>query len=303
MNYFTKETLEEDLRLIRSYGWVETQRKGNAGGVGNTLEDLLGIEENNLPLPNAGEWEIKVQRADSKSLLTLFHKEPSPLAMKFVPRVLLPNYGWRHAAAGDKYPANEMSFRQTLTAGQRTNRGFTIVVNRAVGRVEVSFDHTHVDNSEHDDWLDSVKARIGLAELSPPPYWGFDDLFHKAGTKLNKTLYAIAERKRENQTEYFRYSRFLFLEDFRLERFVDAIERGDILVDFDARTGHNHGTKFRLRQNKYPDLYESVREIEFTDPPSDKTFTGTTSQAASDAGDVSDNDQVRSSSPKQQQLL
>ena len=300
MNYFTKETLEEALRSIRSLGWVETQRKGNDGGVGNTLEDLLGIEENNLPLPNAGEWEIKGQRAGSNTLLTLFHKEPSPLAMKFVPRVLLPNYGWSHAAAGDRYPANEMSFRQTLTAGQRTNRGFTIVVNRAVGRVEVSFDHTYVDSSEHDEWFNDVKARIGLDELSPQPYWGFDDLFHKAGTKLNKTVYAIAERRRTNQTEYFRYSRFLLLEDFRRERFVDAIEHGDVLIDFDARTGHNHGTKFRLRQNKYPELYESVREIEFAEPPSDSVFTGATSQAASVIAGVSDHDQAQM---KQQHLL
>lgn len=32
--------------------------------------------------------------------------------------------------------------------------------------------------------------------------------------------------------------------------------RGNILVDFDARTGHNHGTKFRMRQNCLPNLYE-----------------------------------------------
>ena len=31
------------------------------------------------------------------------------------------------------------------------------------------------------------------------------------------------------------------------EMFLDLIEAGGIYVDFDARTGHNHGTKFRLR--------------------------------------------------------
>ena len=90
MNYFTKESLKDRLREIRALGWVETRRKNNDGGVGNTLEDLLGIEENNLPLPNAGEWEIKGQRADTASLTTLFHMEPSPRAMRFVPRNLAP---------------------------------------------------------------------------------------------------------------------------------------------------------------------------------------------------------------------
>ncbi len=261
MNYYSKQTLINRLCEIRDLGWIETQRKGNDGGVGNTLEDLLGIEENNLPLPNAGEWEVKGQRAESSSLATLFHMEPSPRAMRFVPQILLPGYGWPHKDAGIKFPKDELSFRQTLTARERTNRGFTVVVNREVGRIEISFDPKSVDTHTHSEWLRSVRDRKGLTELRPQPYWGFEDLFHKAGTKLNKTLYAIAERKREGGSEYFHYSEFYMLEGFRLERFLDAIEQGDVLVDFDARTGHNHGTKFRLRQNKYPNLYETVQEV------------------------------------------
>ena len=261
MKVFTKTTLKEELQRIRSMGWIETQRKGNDGGVGNTLEDLLGIEENNLPLPNTGEWEIKGQRADSKSLITLFHMEPSPRALKFVPQVLLPKYGWAHAKAGTKHPEGERSFRQTLTAGVRTNRGFTVVVNRRDSRLDVSFDHASVDLDKHGVWLEAVKDDVGLGELEPQPYWGFEDVFHKAGTKLSKTLYAIAERKRIGGTEHFKYERFLMLEAFRQDLFIDAIERGDVLVDFDARTGHNHGTKFRLKQNAYLKLYEVVAPV------------------------------------------
>ena len=51
------------------------------------------------------------------------------------------------------------------------------------------------------------------------------------------------------------------LENFKLENFIEAIVRGCVLVDFDARTGYNHGTKFRLRQDKYPYLYGSVQEL------------------------------------------
>ena len=51
------------------------------------------------------------------------------------------------------------------------------------------------------------------------------------------------------------------LEAFQRHLFVDAVERGDVLVDFDARTGHNHGTKFRLRQGAYVGLYSSIVEV------------------------------------------
>ncbi len=257
---FTKETLKQSLMEIRARGWIPNQRPGNDGGVGNTLEDLLGIEENNLPLANAAEWELKCQRASTNSLHTLFHKEPSPQAVRFVPRILLPKYGWHHAKAGIRYPHDEMSFRQTINAISPTNRGFKLIVNYDDKKVEVSFDFSVV-SPELKPWLSDVKARIGLADLNPRPYWGFDDLFHTAGIKLQNTVFVVADVRRKDDVECFHYSRILMLQGFQKERFIRAIANGNILVDFDARTRHNHGTKFRLRQKLLPELYENVEEI------------------------------------------
>lgn len=72
MRTYTKKSLITALIAIRNKGWIPTGRKNNDGGVGNTLEDLLGIEENNLPTPNAAEWELKAQKKDTTSLITLF---------------------------------------------------------------------------------------------------------------------------------------------------------------------------------------------------------------------------------------
>ena len=202
MRTFTKDILRKSLLEIRELGWVQRARPGIAGAVGNTLEDLLGIEENNLPLPNAAEWELKTQRADTSSLTTLFHMEPSPRAMKMVARVLLPNYGWPHDKAGVRYPDDEMSFRQTISGVSRSDRGFTVLVNRRRKKIEVSFDASFVSN-RHAEWLESVKTRAGLGELNPMPYWGFNDLFHKAGTKLHNTFFILAERKREDGSSIF----------------------------------------------------------------------------------------------------
>ncbi len=51
------------------------------------------------------------------------------------------------------------------------------------------------------------------------------------------------------------------LQKFNFEAFLRAIEEAKILVDFDARTGHNHGTKFRMRQNSLPLLYKKSTQI------------------------------------------
>jgi hypothetical protein len=260
MKIYTKEQLIEDLKRIRSMGWIPSARRGNVGGVGNTLEDLLGIEENNLPIPNAAEWELKCQRIETTSLTTLFHMEPSPKALNFVPQILLPKYGWPHQEAGTKHPEGEMSFRQTITGTSRSDRGFKVLVNREQGKILISFDSNAVDE-KHSNWLKTVKNRVGLAELSPQPYWGFADLGHKAGTKLLNCFYIQAKTKKERGREYFSYEKIFILTKFGIDAFINAIEKGYLYVDFDARTGHNHGTKFRLRQNKLPELYENVQTV------------------------------------------
>ena len=44
------ELLRIRLQEIKEMGWIKNRRPGNAGGVGNTLEDLLDVAENNLQL-------------------------------------------------------------------------------------------------------------------------------------------------------------------------------------------------------------------------------------------------------------
>ena len=260
MKTYTKESLIAALQEISKSGWIPNARPGNVGGVGNTLEDLLGIQENNLPIPNAAEWELKCQRAESSSLITLFHMEPSPRALKFVPKMLLPYYGWRHELAGTKYPDSEMSFRQTIHGLERSDRGFKVAIDQNNQKILVSFDANAVDQ-RHSEWLESITRRIGSGELNPQPYWGFDDLHHKAGTKLLNCFYVQAEGMKQQEKEFFRYSRILVLRGFSFENFLIALGEGNILIDFDARTGHNHGTKFRLRQNSKPKLFSNISEV------------------------------------------
>ena len=94
-----------------------------------------------------------------------------------------------------------------------------------------------------------------MSQIEPQPYWGFDDLSNKAGTKLLNCFYVQANVKKEDDKEFYHYSKVMMLQKFNFEGFLTQIEKGNILVDFDARTGHNHGTKFRLKQNCLPDLY------------------------------------------------
>lgn len=245
----TKQQVISLLQELAKSGWIKSLRPLNAGGIGNTLDSLLGLPENNLPIQDTAQWEMKTHRIGSSALLTLFHMEPEPRDQKIVTSLLLPRYGWP-----DQSRKNELSFRQTLQVSHSTDRGFGILVDRSNEKVTVYFDKTLVD-PRHKEWLNSVTSRGGLAQLNPQPYWQFKGLFLKASVKLLNTFHVEAETRRTKKEEYFKLARVLVLQGFDPDRFVLALEKGDLLVDFDARSHHNHGTKFRLRQDAVPNLY------------------------------------------------
>jgi len=267
MKTYTKEELIQDIKDITSRGWIksvkETKDTRNDGAVGNTLETLLEIKENNLPIPNAREWELKGQRAHTSSLITLKHIEPSPTALSIVSNILLPYYGWHHKQAGGKYPTTEMSFRSTTSAKEFTKRGFKILVDRYEAKVKFIFDSSKVDTHQADvkSWLDSVNERAGLAPFKTEPYWGFEDLKYAIGEKIKNCFYVVADSKVIDGREYFLYKELYLLFGFSFDNFLRCIEDGTILIDFDARTGHNHGTKFRIKQGFWSSLYSQVKKV------------------------------------------
>jgi len=267
MKLYTKEQLIQAMREVFRQGWhksvKETRDVRNDGAVGNTLEMLLGIEENNLPIPNAREWELKGQRSHTGSLVTLKHIEPSPTGARIVPNLLLPYYGWRHKLAGKKYPETEMSFRSTTRATGYTNRGFRIVVDKQQQKLRFVFNSTKADLNDPEvvQWLRTVEERIGLGSLDPEPYWGFEDLKYVIGSKIRNCFYVVADSKVEAAREFFLYKELYVLSGFSFEKFIGCIEEDVILVDFDARTGHNHGTKFRIKQGHWRYLYSDVRRV------------------------------------------
>jgi hypothetical protein len=83
-------------------------------------------------------------------------------------------------------------------------------------------------------------------------------LRYQIGPKIKNCFYVVADSKVDNKREYFLYKNLSILSGFSFEKFISCVEEGAILIDFDARTGHNHGTKFRIRQGHWTDLYSNV---------------------------------------------
>jgi len=74
----TIKELRNRLKVIEKLKFVPTHRIGDTG-IGKTLEDLLEIKENNIPLCDIGKTaELKAYRKDATSMQTLFTLEPRP---------------------------------------------------------------------------------------------------------------------------------------------------------------------------------------------------------------------------------
>ena len=46
----------------------------------------------------------------------------------------------------------------------------------------------------------------------------------------------------------------------------EEVTYGTIYIDFNARTGHNHGTKFRMKQGYWNSIYSMVEKIMRIEP-------------------------------------
>ena len=230
----TYPKLVKKLKAIKKMGYIKTHRVGNTG-IGKTIEDLLGITENNVPGPNAAMIELKSARKNVSSMLTLFTKSPLPERAN---SVLLERFGYES--------------------------------RRGNGRKEL---HTTVNAIEYNQLkgkpgfkvnIDEERVNLITLEKEVVGYWDKETLRTSFERKLPKILYVKADSRGKGCYEEFWFNEAWLLSGFDFDSFVQLLKKGTILVDIrigqypDGRT-HDHGTGFRVFPDKL-DLCFSHRE-------------------------------------------
>lgn len=261
---YTVQTLKDELELI-GHVWHLGTHQGNDGNHGNTLETLLGVPENNLQLPDYGSIELKCQISEKKNLLTLFHKEPLPPAS--LPK-LIRTFGWKHQKAGTKYPSTEMSFRSTTSSDGYTSRGFRILLSNH--KIQFAFNKNQVKRNDVDRskaypnlgaWADDIETRVPHYSTVLPVYWKELDFIKSCSDKLEDTLYCFCEKKTENDLDYFMFVEAYIFRGFLSEKISHLFEQGGLFIDIDARSGHNHGVKLRIKPNLLTNLFSTSEKV------------------------------------------
>jgi hypothetical protein len=261
------KTLDEIQKILHDNkdNWLLGTHQGNDGNQGNTLEGLLGVAENNLKLPDLGEFELKTQKVETGSLMTLFHKEPKPRAS--IPR-LIKCLGWKHQKEGKNYRDDEMSFRSTTYAHRYSDRGFSIELTN--NRIEFRFDPSKVNFKARDltgmyptygDWLNDVEKRKPNYRDVLPVYWDRSEFETECMKKANNTIACYFETRRIDGKEHFKIVEAFIYKNFIGSRLSELFENGSVVIDFDARTRHNHGTKLRAKKSVFGKLFEFSTQL------------------------------------------
>ena len=223
-------TLKKELRRIKKLGFVPTHRTGDTG-IGKTLEDLLNIKENNIPLHDiAGVAELKAYRKNAKSMLTLFTLEPLPKGGDR-DRMLLDNFGYSKRNNG-----RSKELHSTLSCKRYNNQSL---------KLSVSGDKIRVQGKG---------KRLNI-------YRDMESVQKKFGNKLPALVYVLAESKEIKGKEHFHFSEAYLLSGFDFEVFKKMVKKDQIVVDFRMYykpngSVRNHGTGFRIKINK---LYNCFR--------------------------------------------
>jgi len=220
---------------MKQRGFVKTHRTGDTG-IGKTLEDLLGIQENNIPLHDISDVaELKACRKDATSMLTLFMLEPLPKGGDR-DRLLLDNFGY---SKRDNQRSKEL--HSTLSCKRYNNQGLKFSVEK-----------------------DKIKVQGKGKRLNI--YWAMESVEKKFHDKLPALVYVLADRKIIDNAEYFHFNEAYLLTDFDFELFKKMVKKDEIVVDFRMYyrpngSVRNHGTGFRVKINKLYRAFKNKKKL------------------------------------------
>lgn len=225
---------------IKNTGWITTHRAGDTG-VGKTLEDLLGITENNNNAPDFGKvYELKALRINSNCKLTLFASNPLPRGAN---TKLRDNYGYRRPYL----PSKKNILNINLSVNDITkiaNTGLSI-------GLKIENDRLNIINKNNE-----VLA-----------YWPKDRLEKAFNNKYKKTLVLVfADSRRTGKDEQFLFHTVKTLSDFTFNGFSNLLQDGFIEVEprigvHSDMTPHDRGTAFRIQERYLDRLFSTIKVL------------------------------------------
>ncbi len=225
----TLQEFKEKFEEIKKRGFIPSLRKGPTG-IGYTLETELGIEENNIAEPDLNNIELKAHRTKGNNLITLF---------------TFNNKVWQISPldAVKKYGSKDKN-----------------------GRLGLYYTMNLKPNSA-DLFLHITDEDISVRHISGEiiAIWNLEELAKRFAQKIPALLFVSAFTEERDGKEYFHFYRAQLMKNTTPNLLAAQFKEENILVDLrlhDKGTrARNHGTGFRVYEDKLPLLFSEIRDI------------------------------------------
>ena len=233
------DELLEKLHELHKRGFIPSITKGDPG-VGDTLENALGIQRNNKKTPDYKGIELKASRitknGEKKTVTrsTLFTK--------------VPDTGLTYSEILDKYGKVQIPRGKTEPRKQIYETLSTQKYNAYGLKFSVDYDNDKLN------LIDDAEPEPNLVSS-----WNLDILRKTLLVKHHETFWVKAASEMRNDIEYFRYDKVIHTKNPNALLLAPLIENGEITADLAAHikpdgTYRDHGLLFKIFPQNIHDL-------------------------------------------------
>lgn len=241
------------LKALEKCGFVESKRSGSTG-IGKTLEDELGIQENNVPGPDFDRYELKARRRESTAPITLFTKSPDPKGSN---RRLWNAYGYREGESKDGLVQTTLSEDSQDTIVEESISGLKVL------RIAV------IAGKENRAGIQPllINSRISLSNPKGiEAYYNLNALRAKFEQKYKPLVLVLADYQVIDGVERFHYNEAFLLKGFGFDSFLQLLAEGKIEIHirigyYEDGRYHDHGTAFRTYEEHFPSCFREIHRI------------------------------------------
>jgi len=232
----TLKEIQKRLEALKKKGFVPSRRRGPTG-IGHTLEQELQLEETNIAVPDiGGRVELKANRRDASSLITLFTFNRG--VWQISQKEVIEKYGY----VDDN---GRKALYNTIYVDRENSQGLTLSIIKEDNQVKL----------------------IHKASGEVVAVWSIYTIVGKFISKLERAIFVFAQsRKNEEGNEEFYFDEAYLLEQPLPDKFMEAFAKSIIAIDIrmyikDSGAVRNHGTGIRIFEKDIPQLYGKKREL------------------------------------------
>lgn len=247
---FTFEELSKQISGLIQKKWIHYSRTNEIkhdGMLGNVLEDLLGVEENNLKAPDFGKWEIKSKNEETTSRITLFNVKLS-----------------HPDKANTKIREN---FGSPIEGTKHKEINTTISLNHWTATTE-KYKYTYMLKLVDDKLRILIKNKETQKILDDLYYWDLEKIRLAAITKISHLCYVKGEINKSKKKVKFNSAEVY--SDFKFEKLIELLKSRELVFEFRIgiyRSGekkgksHDHGSAFRINKDSLYKIYNKHKKI------------------------------------------